>query len=653
MKNGMGMIKEKLSSLIGVRWNITNGDFEFNNISTKEDLNSDIKGIMKLLQLIEKDVFLKIKYSKIGKEINISGNLDICILELKYEINGLKEKISNLEIFNGNIIFKNNHIIKNLEIIEILKEFSNDTFIKIDNIEKNITLIGNFAKQISESFEYSFSLDEFIDCIKTKEGFIENYNSIREGSVLKEEIIFYNQKDYYLNISLKKKEDLLIGIIKDKTEEVIKREELKKLLSHDNITGFKTKEEIVRLINKRLVCANGRCSLILLDLDDFKFINESFGYQAGDFVLREVGLRLTKKMLSNEYICRHNGDEFIIFFENVDSKEYLEECLNNIMDIFDDPIVYRGKHLYINGSIGVSVSPHNGLEFYGLLKNADAALTIAKKTGKGNFAFFDYSISKEFSRTYDIQRCLRTAIKKEEFYVLFQPKVFVSNRKVIGFEALLRWNSSELGQVSPGELIPIAEMTRLIIPISTFILEEVFKKIRELLNLGYDNFKIAINLSELQLRYNTILRDLQEFREKYDVDLKYIEIEITESILMKSFDKNIKILKDIKKLGATIALDDFGTGYSSLNYLTKLPIDVLKIDRSFVTDLNQNLKSRCIVENIINLSHQLGIDVVAEGVEEKEQVDYLKNILCDIIQGYYFSKPREFKDIVKMIGKKI
>ncbi|ENZ02330.1 diguanylate cyclase (GGDEF) domain-containing protein [Clostridium thermobutyricum] len=653
MKNGMGMIKEKLSSLIGVRWNITNGDFEFNNISTKEDLNSDIKGIMKLLQLIEKDVFLKIKYSKIGKEINISGNLDICILELKYEINGLKEKISNLEIFNGNIIFKNNNIIKNLEIIEILKEFSNDTFIKIDNIEKNVTLIGNFAKQISESFEYSFSLDEFIDCIKTKEGFIENYNSIREGSVLKEEIIFYNQKDYYLNISLKKKEDLLIGIIKDKTEEVIKREELKKLLSHDNITGFKTKEEIVRLINKRLVCANGRCSLILLDLDDFKFINESFGYQAGDFVLREVGLRLTKKMLSNEYICRHNGDEFIIFFENVDSKEYLEECLNNIMDIFDYPIVYRGKHLYINGSIGVSVSPHNGLEFYGLLKNADAALTIAKKTGKGNFAFFDYSISKEFSRTYDIQRCLRTAIKKEEFYVLFQPKVFVSNRKVIGFEALLRWNSSELGQVSPGELIPIAEMTRLIIPISTFILEEVFKKIRELLNLGYDNFKIAINLSELQLRYNTILRDLQEFREKYDVDLKYIEIEITESILMKSFDKNIKILKDIKKLGATIALDDFGTGYSSLNYLTKLPIDVLKIDRSFVTDLNQNLKSRCIVENIINLSHQLGIDVVAEGVEEKEQVDYLKNILCDIIQGYYFSKPREFKDIVKMIGKKI
>lgn len=653
MKNGMGMIKEKFSSLIGVRWNITNGDFEFNNISTKEDLNSDIKGIMKLLQLIEKDVFLKIKYSKIGKEINISGNLDICILELKYEINGLKEKISNLEIFNGNIIFKNNHIIKNLEIIEILKEFSNDTFIKIDNRENNVTLIGNFAKQISESFEYSFSLYEFIDCIKTKEGFIENYNSIREGSVLKEEIIFSNQKDYYLNISLKKKEDLLIGIIKDKTEEVIKREELKKLLSHDNITGFKTKEEIVRLINKRLVCAKGRCSLILLDLDDFKFINESFGYQAGDFVLREVGLRLTKKMLSNEYICRHNGDEFIIFFENVDSKEYLEECLNDIMDIFDDSIVYRGKHLYVNGSIGVSVSPHNGLEFYGLLKNADAALTIAKKNGKGNFAFFDYSISKEFSRTYDIQRCLRTAIKKEEFYVLFQPKVFVLNRKVIGFEALLRWNSSELGPVSPGELIPIAEMTRLIIPISTFILEEVFKKIRELLDLGYDNFKIAINLSELQLRYNTILRDLQEFREKYDVDLKYIEIEITESILMKSFDKNIKILKEIKKLGATIALDDFGTGYSSLNYLTKLPIDALKIDRSFVTDLNKNLKSRCIVENIINLSHQLGIDVVAEGVEEKEQVDYLKNILCDIIQGYYFSEPRQFEDVVKMIGKKI
>lgn len=453
--------------------------------------------------------------------------------------------------------------------------------------------------------------------------------------------IYWNSKDKDLQINN-------ISIESEISEEFIK---VLESLKDGSIT--KNTKNKVKIINDKITKDNKRHAVVLVDLDDFKFINETFGYEAGDFILDKVESRISKIIRNKDYIFKHNGDEFIIFIENIKSKESLENILNNIMKSFYMPILYKNKQVFVNISAGVAVSPENGIEFYNLLKHADGALTIAKGNGKGNYSFYDQSISKEVNRSYDIQRCLRTAIDNKELYVVFQPKVFIENKEVKGFEALLRWKSEELGNVSPAELIPIAEMTRLIIPISSFVLEEVFKKIRCLLDLGYRDFKIAVNLSELQLRYDTILKDLLEFRELYDVNLQYVEIEITESILMKSFEKNIRTLKEIKKLGATIALDDFGTGYSSLNYLTKLPIDVLKIDRSFVIDLLDNKKSRCIVENIINLSHQLGIDVVAEGVEEEKQVEYLKGMLCDIVQGYYFSKPKCFEEILNMIGKKI
>ena len=208
-----------------------------------------------------------------------------------------------------------------------------------------------------------------------------------------------------------------------------------------------------------------------------------------------------------------------------------------------------------------------------------------------------------------------------------------------------------MGFVSPGEFIPIAESTRLIIPIGKFVLREVFAKIKYLLSEGYDNFKIAVNLSEIQLREGNLVTYFNSLIEEFQVSPKYIEIEITESMIMKSVDRNIQYLLEIKELGASIALDDFGTGYSSLNHLTKLPIDVLKIDRSFVVDMTQNDKSRFIVENIIQLSHKLGITVVAEGVEEKEQVDYLKSIECDTVQGYYYSRPEHFENVITMLSK--
>jgi len=428
------------------------------------------------------------------------------------------------------------------------------------------------------------------------------------------------------------------------------------IIQCDRITGLPNKyffKNIVANLLRNVVENNARAAMIIIDLDNFKYVNDSFGHDFGDLLLREVGCNLVSAVTEDILVSRYSGNTFLLFKPDIiDIQEIVALC-NRITKSFEEPNIVDGKKIYLTASIGVSLSPDHGIDYNTLLKNADAAMYEAKKNGKNECDFFDDSLSVELNRVYSLQKGLRTALQNNEFYVMFQPKVSLGDSLVNGFEALARWESHEFGSVSPAEFIPIAESSKMIVPIGSFVLEEVFKKTKYLLNEGNDNFKIAVNLSEMQLREDVVLSDFKRLIKKYRIHPKYIEVEITESMLMKSFDRNVKILQEIKNLGVSIALDDFGTGYSSLNYLTKLPIDVLKIDRSFVIDLMNNPKSKCIVENIINLSHQLGIEVVAEGVEEKSQVEYLKAILCDVVQGYYFSKPKMFEAIRNIIGKEI
>jgi diguanylate cyclase (GGDEF)-like protein len=428
------------------------------------------------------------------------------------------------------------------------------------------------------------------------------------------------------------------------------------IIQSDRITGLPNKyffKDIVTVLLKNTIENNTRSAMIIIDLDNFKYVNDSYGHDFGDLLLKEVSCNILASVTKDILVSRYSGNTFLLFKPDiVDIQEIMTLC-NVIIKSFEKPNIVNGKKIYLTASIGISLSPNHGIDYNTLLKNADAAMYEAKKNGKNECDFFDDSLSAELNRVYSLQKGLRTALQNNEFYVMFQPKISLGNSLVNGFEALARWESHDFGFVSPAEFIPIAESSKMIIPIGSFVLEEVFKKIKCLLNEGNDNFKIAVNLSEMQLREDVVLSDFRKLIRKYRIHPKYIEVEITESMLMKSFEKNVKILEEIKKLGVSIALDDFGTGYSSLNYLTKLPIDVLKIDRSFVIDLMNNPKSKCIVENIINLSHQLGIEVVAEGVEDKLQVEYLRAILCDVVQGYYFSKPKMFDAIKNVIGKEI
>ncbi|MDB1932193.1 EAL domain-containing protein [Clostridium tertium] len=444
------------------------------------------------------------------------------------------------------------------------------------------------------------------------------------------------------------------GYVHNITREKEAHLKLEYISYYDELTGLNNRKQFKSIIEKELekhIVSESRGALIIIDIDNFKFINDSYGHKCGDILLEKFSEDLKKIFNDDQLLCRFGGDEFLIFISSISYLNEINTTVRKIMDILKNPYDINGHKIYSSTSIGVSVFPDDGEDFEVLLKNADAAMYIAKSNGKNQWQMFNNNISREINRIYSIQRGLRTALDNDEMFVVFQPKVRLTDDEVNGFEALLRWKSNEIGFVSPGEFIPVAENTRLIIPIGKFVLREVFAKVKYLLSEGYDNFKIAVNLSEIQLRDGNLLEYFNSLIEEFNVSPKYIEVEITESMIMKSVDKNIECLLQIKELGASIALDDFGTGYSSLNHLTKLPIDVLKIDRSFVIDMAENDKSRYIVENIIQLSHKLGMTVVAEGVEEKEQVDYLRGIECDTVQGFYYSKPEYFENIISMLSK--
>ncbi|AQM59676.1 putative bifunctional diguanylate cyclase/phosphodiesterase [Clostridium baratii] len=439
------------------------------------------------------------------------------------------------------------------------------------------------------------------------------------------------------------------------TNKIFKEKDVKVFL-YDIETGlpnkYYMKEKVGNVLKNNYSKMNDITALIAIDIDNFNVINEMFNYRVGDKLLKLVAKRLKKIVNENDLLGRYNGDEFIIFKDKFKDIDSIKKFSTDILKIMEEPFSVYDEKIYITASIGIALCPHNGDDFNVLLKSADAAMHLSKQNGKNCYSFFDNSISLEVTRLYNLKRYLKSALVNNELFVVFQPKISLKDYKMHGMEALLRWESKELGIVYPSEMIPVAEATRLIVPIGKFVLEEVFKKVKELIDEGKKDFRIAVNLSELQLRYSAVFKDFKELSKKYDVPLTYIEVEITESVLMKEANKNIKTLNKIKKLGASIALDDFGTGYSSFSYLKNLPVDVLKIDKSFIDDVTENIKSRCIVESIISLSHSLGITVVAEGVESKEQVAYLKSVYCDTIQGYYYSKPYEFDKIKDMFSKK-
>lgn len=441
-------------------------------------------------------------------------------------------------------------------------------------------------------------------------------------------------------------------VIFDITHEKEQETKIEYIKLHDEITGLPNRHHFKQKANSIIMEIKDsyeNIALIFIDIDNFKYINDAFGSEIGNKVLRKIGGLLQENKDTDSFISRYGGDEFIILKRNILDLNLLNTYLKKLIDDLGNCIRVGDKEIYTTISMGVALYPKDGDDLETLLKRVDIAMFSAKNEGKNTYRYFNMDILNSINRQYLIEKGLRNALKNKELYLLMQPKVRSNDESIEGFECLVRWNSEELGIVSPAEFIPIAESSSIIIELGKYIIKEAMERCRTMINETNRSFKLSINLSEVQLRDESLLEFINFEASKWDIDPSYIEFEITETVLIQSAERNVNMLEKLKKQGFSIALDDFGTGYSSLNYLNILPIDILKIDKSFIEGIGVDKKSEYIIKTIINLSHNLDIKVVAEGVETKEQLNFLKDCDCDIIQGYFFSKPQLYTRALFML----
>lgn len=414
------------------------------------------------------------------------------------------------------------------------------------------------------------------------------------------------------------------------------------LAYHDTLTSLPNKLAFLNYMNAVLTSDTSKSqkhAIFFIDLDNFKTVNDTLGHEYGDTLLIMTSQRLSSFLKDRGTLARAGGDEFLIFIENISSEEEAETIASNIINIFSDPLKLENEIVYVSMSIGIAVYPSNGITPNTLIKNADIAMYKSKDTGKNKYTVFNSKMEEELNRNTIIVDVLRGAIENNEIYVQYQPQLNLLTNEVVGYEALMRIKSERLGNLLPTEFIPIAEETGLIIELSTWLIRKACLFNKNILDQGLGPCTVSVNISSVQLNQPNFVDVLSNILEETGLPPQYLEIEITESTLVSSIQDTTELLTALQQLGVKISLDDFGTGYSSLNYLTKLPINTLKIDKSFIDNICNNIKDAAIAEAIIQLAHQLNIQVVAEGVEDSNQLQLLKQQKCDIIQGFIFSAP--------------
>lgn len=444
-------------------------------------------------------------------------------------------------------------------------------------------------------------------------------------------------------------------IIRDTTSVNEKENYLFFLSQRDQLTGYYKRDMYTSLMNQTIhdsEILNSGVALLIVNIDRLKIFNESYGYEVGDFIIELVSKRIKSIVeKTTEKSCpliRHSGDEFMIIYETK-SKDNIKKLAERIIEGIKVPIkipTYDEK-LIISSTIGISSYPKDGNSSDILLRNAERALLACKENERGSYSFYDKAYSTITQKKLNLENLLRQSLEKDELEIVYQPQISLHDQKLIGLEALLRWKHDKLGYIPPSEFIPIAEQSHLIIDIGNWVFKQVAKQIKVWLDQGFNVKKVAVNLSAKQFYTGEIEQHISECLKIYDIPGELLSVEITESSMVNR-EQTASILQKLKNLKIKIAVDDFGTGYSSLSYLKDFPVDMLKIDRSFIQSVVQDNRNAAIVTTIISLAHSLGIDVIAEGVETIEQIEFLKKKHCLKAQGYYFSKPvtpREIEQI--------
>ncbi len=431
--------------------------------------------------------------------------------------------------------------------------------------------------------------------------------------------------------------------------------QIEELAYFDTLTGLPNKvtsiDSMQQLIERAQQKGN-QLAILFFDLDNFKNINDALGHQLGDILLMQVGARLKECIRSNDVmqrltvhdehsqlLARMGGDEFTLVLPDIYAPDQAARVAERILHKLSVPFHLHEHSIFVSASIGISLYPKDGQTPESLLKHADVAMYAAKAKGKNNFQFYDAGMHKPMTERLALEASMRTALENNEFVLFYQPKVPVQGQERIEFEALMRWKHPERGMISPALFIPLAEETGYIQELGNWVLEAACRQLEEWNRQDIRNISVSVNLSPAQLNFGNPLLTVQRCLRQFAIDPAQLELEITESGLMQNETHAIDVLCKLKETGVRIALDDFGTGYSSLAYLRRFPIDTLKIDRSFIRDLEQDPESLLVLESIIGLAQNLKLEIVAEGVETEQQVAILVARGCDFIQGFYFAKP--------------
>ena len=431
------------------------------------------------------------------------------------------------------------------------------------------------------------------------------------------------------------------GVSRDVTQALLAEQKMQELARYDSLTGLPNRNMFLGELDRTIARAHrqgGEFAVCFIDLDRFKTINDTLGHDAGDELLKVMAERLRAAVRKSDLVARLGGDEFVVLLEGGPAAD-LAGVADKLLAAIGEQVTINGCHFLVTGSIGVGLYPANGDDAATLLKHADAAMYLAKESGKNNVQFYTEELAGMATRQFELESALRLALVREELVLHYQPKVDVTSGHIVGLEALVRWHHPQRGLVPPGEFIPLAEERGLIVPIGRWVVATACRQIRAWRDAGLATPPVAVNLSARQFADNRLIDDFAAAMRESGVDPADLEIELTESVLVADPERANEVLRRLHTMGVRIAIDDFGTGYSSLSYLKRFPAQTVKIDRSFIRGLPTDHDDTAITQAVIAMAHSLGLRVVAEGVETADQLGLLQRLHCDEVQGYLLGRP--------------
>ena len=630
---------------------------------------------------------------------NFNTNLDISLYTkknilkyIRFSFNKYKQGKENytLAIIEDISLMKHEEI-KKLCIYKISEAIHDsddlDTlYSEIHTILSNITNVKNFYISLIDWNHKTLSFPYFVDEKDTKPKPYEIKKGLTEYVINSGESLLLNEEIYnnlidsnniepigtpcynWLGVPLKLLNGKTIGMIcvQNYNNDYIFKEEDKKILQYvsdqiamaikrkiddiqihkqahyDDLTGLTNKALFHDRLETELHHAKRKeelLAVLFIDLDNFKYVNDSMGHDVGDKLLKIISSKLSNSVRKGDTVSRWGGDEFTILLPNIKRISGIFNLCDRILNHNFKNIIIEGQELHITGSIGIAMYPQDGNNPDLLIKNADAAMYKSKELGKNQFHLYKPNLNSDMMERLNFETGLYKAIENEEFNLVYQPQLLLNTNKIVGFEALVRWNKPDKGVLAPYKFIPIAEETNLIIPLGEWIVKQVCIQTKKWHDMGY-KLTAGVNISAKQFKQDKIVDLIENCINDTGLDPKFIELELTESIIMSDVDRSIEVFNKFKKMGILISIDDFGTGYSSLSYLKEFPIDRLKIDQSFISNISSEKSNDADIANlVIDLGHKLGLEVIAEGVETNEQLEFLKKYACDQIQGFILSEP--------------